>query len=420
MSRERTPKSATRALPDYRGRPAGAVDVEHLWKRFRADPASGSLRARVASKRPSGIVTKEKHRWVLRDVALHLEPGDAVGLIGANGSGKSTLLKILTGVMYPHTGRYHVSGRIGALLEVRAGLHGDLTGRENIYLYGGLLGLTKPEVARRFDEIVDFAALESAIDRQVKYYSSGMGMRLGFSVAAFLEPDVLLVDEALAVGDSFFQQRCLDRMRDLLRAGTSLVLVSHDMAAVESVCTRGVWLEDGVVRRDADIRTAMADYRTWLDDAYHDWIDESADESVYRPGAIDIVKADVQGPGGGLPQSQKGLVVDLVLDSPRAIEGDLCIGVTEGTASPMFIVSTPYALQAGSTAIRATLPFLPVAAGRYYLWVEFDSGDEVLRVPWQPAGPFMVEGKGLDRAPMGVMRASAIQIEAEFAPGDTG
>ncbi len=405
-------------LPDFSGRPAGAIDVEHLWKRFRTDPASGSWRARVASKRPSGIVTKDKHRWVLRDVRLHLEPGDAVGLIGANGSGKSTLLKILTGVMYPHSGRYRVSGRIGALLEVRAGLHGDLTGRENIYLYGGLLGLSKADVARRFDEIVEFAVLENAIDRQVKYYSSGMGMRLGFSVAAFLEPDVLLVDEALAVGDSFFQQRCLDRMRDLLRMGTSLVLVSHDMAAVESVCTRGVWLEEGVVRHDADIRTAMAAYRTWLDDAYHGWVEESAEQSVYRPGAIGVVKAEVQGPGSGLAQSQKPLDIDLVLDSPKAIDGELCIGITEGTASPMFVVTGACSLRRGHTSIRCHIPFLPVAAGRYYLWIELDSGDDDVRIPWQPTGPFVVEGKALDRAPMGVMRASAIQIEAELTSGD--
>jgi len=142
--------------------------------------------------------------------------------------------------MYPHTGRYRVSGRIGALLEVRAGLHGDLTGRENIYLYGGLLGLTKADVARRFDEIVEFAVLSSAIDRQVKFYSSGMQMRLGFAVAAFLDPDVMLVDEVLAVGDAWFQQRCLDKLRDILSGGCTLVFVSHDLAAVEASCRRAI------------------------------------------------------------------------------------------------------------------------------------------------------------------------------------
>ncbi len=399
-------------------RAAGSIQVEQLWKRFRSDKAPRALRDRVLTMRP-GANTADKFRWVLRDISFELVPGDAVGLIGANGSGKSTLLKILTGVMYPYAGRYEVNGRVGALLEVRAGLHGDLTGRENIYLYGGLLGLSRQQVTERFDDIVEFAVLEDAIDRQVKFYSSGMGMRLGFSVAAFLEPDILLVDEALAVGDSFFQQRCLDRMRDLLRQGTSLVLVSHDMAAVESVCRRGIWLKDGVLQVDTDVRSALGEYRTWLDDAYHTWIDETSGEAVFRPGTIDVIKAEVANATGGLPTSGKELVVDLVLDSPRDVEGDLCVGVTEGTASPMFIVTEGTRLREGRTRIRCTIPHLPVAAGRYYLWIEFDSGDGETRIPWQPTGPFTVDGRGLDRTPIGVMRASAIQVDASWtAPED--
>ncbi len=189
------------------------------------------------------------------------EPGDATGIVGNNGSGKSTFLKILAGVMDQYAGRVEVAGRIGALIEVRGGIHPELTGRENVYLYGTLLGLKRADIVRQFDEIVAFGELEGAIDRQVKFYSSGMGMRLGFSVAAFLEPDVLLVDEVLAVGDASFQQRCLAKMRDVLNNGTSLVFVSHDLASVEAICNRGIWMQNGVVQADAPVAETLSYYR---------------------------------------------------------------------------------------------------------------------------------------------------------------
>ena len=182
----------------------------------------------------------QRWRWALRDIDFDVAPGESVGLVGSNGSGKSTLLKILHRVMYPYAGSVEVVGRVGALIEVRSGIHPQLTGRENIVPVRLAPRAWPPTaVASRFDEIVAFAELEQAIDRQVKFYSSGMQMRLGFAVAAFLEPDVLLVDEVLAVGDAAFQQRCLDRMRYVLTQGTTLVLVSHDLAAVEATCARG-------------------------------------------------------------------------------------------------------------------------------------------------------------------------------------
>ena len=217
--------------------PEGSIAASHLWKRFRADKRHRVLREQVAKVSDRLRGRRRGWRWALRDVDLHVEPGEAVGLMGPNGSGKSTLLKILTRVMYPYAGRLEVSGRVGALIEVRAGIHPQLTGRENAFLYGSLLGLNRRQVQQRFDEIVAFAQLEDAIDRQTKFYSSGMQMRLGFSVAAFLEPDILLVDEILAVGDSSFQQRCLERMSAALAEGVSLVFVSHDLAAIEAVTT---------------------------------------------------------------------------------------------------------------------------------------------------------------------------------------
>src|SRR5919198_4084977 len=206
--------------------PSGSISATHLWKRFHADRRRrlllDQLQSLPALLRGGG---RRGWRWALRDVDLVAEPGESVALVGANGSGKSTLLKILTGVMYPYSGRVEAAGRVGALIEVRAGIHPDLTGRENIQLYGALLGLGRRKVRERFDEIVGFAELEDAVERQVKHYSTGMQMRLGVAVAAFLEPDILLVDEVLAVGDASFQQRCLDRMRQGLTQGTTLGFV---------------------------------------------------------------------------------------------------------------------------------------------------------------------------------------------------
>jgi ABC-type polysaccharide/polyol phosphate transport system ATPase subunit len=199
--------------------------------------------------------------WALRNVNLEIGPGEALGLIGLNGSGKSTLLRLLARVMYPYAGSIETSGRIGALIEVSAGLHPELTARENIFFYGTLLGLRRKEVSEKFDAVVDFSELESALDRQVKFLSSGMRMRLGFSVAAFLEPAILLVDEVLAVGDATFQTKCMERMRTVLAQGTTIVFVSHDLEAVESICKRVVWLEGGEVRRDAPTLDVLTSYR---------------------------------------------------------------------------------------------------------------------------------------------------------------
>jgi ABC-type polysaccharide/polyol phosphate transport system ATPase subunit len=259
----------------------GRVLADRVWKRFRADQPSRDFRD--AYRRLRHRVPRSEWRWVLRDVSLDIAPGDSVALIGANGSGKSTMLKLLAGVMDPYAGRVEVIGRSGALIEVRAGIHQELSGRENIFLSGSLLGLPRRLVADRFDEIVHFADLEDAIDRQTKFYSTGMQMRLGFGVAAFLEPDVLLVDEVLAVGDATFQQRCLDRIRKVLATGTTLVFVSHDLAAVESMCADAVWLRDGVATARGSAREVLGHYRQW--------VEESAVGADRVPGVLRLVSA---------------------------------------------------------------------------------------------------------------------------------
>jgi ABC-type polysaccharide/polyol phosphate transport system ATPase subunit len=186
----------------------------------------------------------------LDGVTFHVDEGESVAIIGPNGAGKTTALRIMSRITYPSEGIVRVRGRVGALLEVGTGMHPELTGRENVDLYGRILGLRRHEIARRFDEIVDFAGVADAIDRPVKQYSSGMQLRLGFSVAAHLEPDVLLVDEAIAVGDAGFQYRCVERMRDLVSEGRTLVFVSHDMSAVETLCERVILLDRGRIRAE--------------------------------------------------------------------------------------------------------------------------------------------------------------------------
>jgi lipopolysaccharide transport system ATP-binding protein len=205
-------------------------------------------------------VPPEEQVWALRDVSFELQRGEVLGLIGANGAGKSTLLKILSRITEPTEGRAVLSGRVGSLLEVGTGFHPELTGRENIFLNGTILGMRRTEILRRFDEIVEFAGMARFLDTPVKRYSSGMQARLAFAVAAHLQPEILLVDEVLAVGDAEFQQRCLGKMKDVTREGRTVVFVSHNLAAVRSLCTRALLLEKGRLVFDGDTGEAAERY----------------------------------------------------------------------------------------------------------------------------------------------------------------
>jgi lipopolysaccharide transport system ATP-binding protein len=241
-----------------------AVRVQNLGKSFRLGVThSGSLRelvnratsrltrrsAPATNRIPDqpGRVASDGLFWALRDVSFDVEPGQVVGVIGRNGAGKSTLLKILSRITYPSTGRVEINGRVASLLEVGTGFHPELTGRENVFLNGTILGMTKREVARSFDEIVAFAEVDKFIDTPVKRYSSGMHVRLAFAVAAHLQPEILFVDEVLAVGDASFQQKCLAKMSDLGNDGRTILFVSHNMGAVRQLTTECVVIHDGGV-----------------------------------------------------------------------------------------------------------------------------------------------------------------------------
>src|SRR5271155_3690947 len=235
------------------------IKVKGISKRYRvgADPGMryGSLREslarsikaplRLLSSRSRSNGPDKSHFWALNDIGFEVERGEVLGLIGSNGAGKSTLLKVLSRITRPTSGRVELYGRVRSLLEVGTGFHPELTGRENIFLNGAILGMRRNETARKFDEIVSFAEIEKFIDTPVKHYSSGMYVRLAFAVAANLEPEILLVDEVLAVGDSRFYQKSTDKMRQLNARGMTIVLVSHQMWLIQTVCTRGILLKNG-------------------------------------------------------------------------------------------------------------------------------------------------------------------------------
>lgn len=244
---------------------AGYIGAEDLWKRFQLQrDRADSVGHLLTQMLPRGRRVPPEPFWALKGVSFEMQQGQSMGIIGNNGSGKSTLLKLLTRTMRPTSGSVRVHGRVSALIELGAGFHPDFTGRENVVLNASILGITRREIEKHMDEIVDFADIRSFIDVPVKYYSSGMQARLGFSVAIHVRPEILLVDEVLAVGDEAFQQKCMDRIYSLQRDGVSVLLVSHDLGSVERLTDRAIWIDRGVVRADGTPRDVIISYRDFL------------------------------------------------------------------------------------------------------------------------------------------------------------
>jgi ABC-type polysaccharide/polyol phosphate transport system ATPase subunit len=397
--------------PDARGqghrvRP-GAIEVDRASRvfRLRADEA-GTLKelfVRRGRSRASDV-------QALREVTLDVEPGQAVGLIGRNGSGKSTLLRLIAGIIRPTSGRVTAGGRIGSLLELGAGFHPDFSGRENVFLNGAIHGLSRRQIRERFDDIVAFAELEDAIDRPVRTYSSGMYMRLGFAIAAFLDADTLLLDEVFAVGDEAFQRKCFGRIFEFKQRGGTIVFVSHDATAVERLCERAVLLARGEVAFDGPTRDALVRYRRALaGDVDPD--ERAAGLREWGSGEAAIVEARLVGPeGSGREQFLAGEPLSLrvrvearaPIEPPRLqleLRDDAGLLVA-GESVDTGVLG--WNGGAGERLLRYEVPSLPLSEGRFHLRLGLsDSGGSRLLHWLDDALVFIVYPGGEER---GVVR----------------
>jgi lipopolysaccharide transport system ATP-binding protein len=360
-----------------------AVDVQALTKVYRRwgrKRSVGTFKSALLSGRPGRALSPDEGVPALTDVSFRVAPGEAVGIVGPNGSGKSTLLKVLAGILRPTSGTVAVRGRLAALLELGAGFHPEISGRENVEIAGLLLGLTRKEIAARFDDIVRFAEIEDFLDAPVKTYSSGMAVRLGFSIAAHSDPDVLLVDEVLAVGDEAFARRSLEKFAEFERAGKTLVLVSHDLALVGERCRRALWLDRGRLAADGPAGETIALYRERV--AVHEAERRAAPASVPAAGSsarIGSGQATLAAvrllDGGGRPVSRiaSGAPARLAMEVGAAAPlSDFVFGFGIATVSGLTVFGSNTAIDgfvAGELAGDATavldIPSLDLAPGVY-------------------------------------------------------
>jgi len=348
-----------------------ALVVDNVCKKFKKGELYDSLRdllpaltARFVKGHPESLEGREF--WALRDVSFEVDRGEAFGIIGANGAGKSTMLKLLSGIMKPNVGSIHVKGRLSALIEVSAGFHKDLTGRENVFLNGTILGMSRREIQNRFDEIVAFSGLEEFIDTPVKRYSSGMFARLGFAVAAHVNPDILIVDEVLSVGDFAFQGKCLQRMREVIKGGATVVFVSHNLRAVSSLCGRSLLLDRGKVASLGPSERVIRDY-----------LGKGKGQREYAVDKEVFISAiTVRGAEGRKNHFQSGETVFVDFDVKSRVGHSglaVVIDLKDDEFYPVFDTSTqrlghePFAVEAGGT-VRCTFTLtLHLAPGTYHI-----------------------------------------------------
>jgi homopolymeric O-antigen transport system ATP-binding protein len=356
---------------------AQVIAIEDLGKRYRVGATLGDYGrlteelSRTAGRllgRASGGPSPEREFWALRDISFEVDEGEVVGIVGRNGAGKTTLLKILSRITSPTTGRAIVYGRVGSLLEVGTGFHPELSGRENVYLNGAILGMRRREIAAKFDEIVEFAEIQRFIDTPVKRYSSGMAVRLAFSVAAFLEPEILFIDEVLSVGDQAFQQRCLGRMGEIAHSGRTILFVSHSLAAVSALCQRGVLIERGRVVGDGPVEEVLAQYVAMVqedgDFGLRDREDRQGD------GRLRFTGLSIMGPQGA-PRTWDDTQFSLFYEADGELPEVLMSFAVEGPlGEPVFHLTNRVGGQdlrnlPRSGEIRCTVPSMPIAPGRY-------------------------------------------------------
>jgi lipopolysaccharide transport system ATP-binding protein len=364
-----------------------SIIVEDLSKRYELGALHHETQLRERLVRllhaPFRRRTPKEIIWALRDVSFSVQQGEVVGIIGRNGAGKSTLLKILSKITYPTSGRVRARGRVASLLEVGTGFHEELTGRENIFLNGSILGMKKREVEAKLDAIVAFSAVERFIDTPIKRYSSGMRLRLGFAVAAHLEPDVLIVDEVLAVGDAAFQKKCLNAMHDLQGGGRTVLFVSHNMAAVENLCSRGIWLSQGGVQLDGPAHEVIEAYMNSLTSADRASSELATTEERRGTGEIRFTRVEFRSTDGNLQavtRSGKGLVVRLYYRAKEPVEhGHFSFKISTELGTLVTEVGTWYhgldiaLIPPGDGYVELEIDALNLVPGRYYLSLKTDS-----------------------------------------------
>lgn len=363
-----------------------AIDINQLGKRYALGLYGGygydTLRERLSRgakeslrrvARRGGERPPENVLWALRDLDLEIRTGDVVGLIGHNGAGKSTLLKVLSRITEPSTGWAEVTGRVGSLLEVGTGFHPELTGRENVYLNGSILGMKRSEIRRRFDEIVEFAEIERFLDTPVKRYSSGMSVRLAFAVAAHLEPEILLVDEVLAVGDAAFQRKSLAKMNEVAKEGRTVVFVSHNLAIIQSLCRRAVLLEQGRVVADGPTKETLDSYLRALEAASSDDLLARTDRDSRAYEETLIRRLEIREPGGANPDVLVGgrpaTITVEVTEARPAMECRLT--VLDSLGNPVMTFDSEISSERDrrdpelGTTIECVMDEVPLLPGRY-------------------------------------------------------
>lgn len=347
------------------------VEVSGVSKRF-VIRKEKSLKERLVN-----LGRSRAHRedfWALRDVDLSIESGSTIGLVGPNGSGKSTLLKMIGGIMQPTSGSVRLRGRLAALLELGAGFHPDLTGRENVYLNAAVLGISKAQTDRYFDAIVDFSGIEPFIDTQVKFYSSGMYVRLAFAVAVHVDPDILLVDEVLAVGDEPFQRKCMDRILGFQQEGRTIVLVSHNLDQVADLCDRAVVLEKGRVRADGDPLDALRVLRDDFEQVRRQDVEKAAGAQGVPPVRITKVEVTTGGAPSGRVMMRPGddLAILVTVESEEHVP-QWNVGIALRTPAGHRVLATDARMMGapplpgftGASTARFSLPNLMLGAGDY-------------------------------------------------------
>jgi len=363
-----------------------SIRVENLSKRYRIgqrepykalrDTLTHALHLpfQVLKKENDRAGSHEKYIWALKEVYFEVEHGEVVGVIGRNGAGKTTLLKVLSRITEPTEGYAEITGRVGSLLEVGTGFHPELTGRENVYLNGAILGMRKAEIDKKFDEIVDFSEVEKFIDTPVKFYSSGMQTRLAFAVAAHLEPEILLVDEVLAVGDAAFQKKCLGKMSDVAREGRTVLFVSHNMGAVRTLCTKGCLIENGKILLQGKVDEVVSLYLRKCQDltsaiSLAKRTDRRGNGSL-RFTSVKLLSRDGEEIAA---QSGKDLVIaiDYVTDSQSEKHAEVSLAFTDLYGQRLFTCLSRSSHQGGflrlpgKGQIRCIIPRLPLLPGRY-------------------------------------------------------